>query len=196
MIGTSRQKILVLAFSFALMAGCSTTGTKTSSASSPQGSEVKSQEQSGGGQAYGAQNGGGVSSSNMGSQEGSSSQQQQSQAQQEAQLRNIRTFYFDFDTSQIKPQARNVLMAHAHYLAAHPNVHVLLQGYTDERGTQEYNLALGQRRANAVKQFLVVNGVSSSQISTISYGEEHPAAKGHNKAAWAKNRRVVMIYKQ
>ena len=192
MIGTSRQKALILAFSFALMAGCSSNATKPGAAQS--GSEVKSMDQSGGGQSYGAQGSGGVSSSNMNEGQ-STSQQQQSQAQQEATLRGIRTFYFDFDTSEIKPEARNVLMAHAHYLAAHPNVHVLLQGYTDERGTQEYNLALGQRRANAVKQFLVVNGVNPDQISTISYGEEHPAAKGHNEAAWAKNRRVVLIYK-
>jgi peptidoglycan-associated lipoprotein len=150
-------------------------------------------DQSGGGQSYGTEGNGGVSSSNMTEQQGTE-QAQQSQAQQEAALRKIRTFYFDFDTSEIKPEARNVLMAHAHYLASHPSVHVKLQGYTDERGTQEYNLALGQRRANAVKQFLVVNGVSPDQIATISYGEENPAAKGHNEAAWAKNRRVVMIY--
>ncbi len=191
MIGTSRQKALVLAFSFALMAGCSSTGTKTGAAG--QGSEVQSMDQSGGGQSYGTEGNGGVSSSNMNEQQGTE-QAQQSQAQQEAALRKIRTFYFDFDTSEIKPEARNVLMAHAHYLASHPSMHVQLQGYTDERGTQEYNLALGQRRANAVKQFLVVNGVSPDQISTISYGEEKPAAKGHNEAAWAKNRRVVMIY--
>lgn len=104
------------------------------------------------------------------------------------------TIYFSFDSSAIKPKYAKVIQAHAQYLANHPKVHLRLEGNTDERGTREYNVALGERRAQSVKQALVVSGANSGQISTISYGEERPAVPGHTPAAYAKDRRVNFVY--
>lgn len=114
---------------------------------------------------------------------------------EQAALREVRTFYFDFDQTIVKTDARAALAAHAAFLAANPSSKILLEGHCDERGTKEYNIALGEGRAKAVARFLVVNGVSDSQIETISYGEERPAVSGHNESAWAKNRRAYIEYK-
>lgn len=105
------------------------------------------------------------------------------------------TFYFDFDQAIVKPAGFAELNKHAEALKNDPNLQIRLEGNTDERGTREYNLALGERRANAVKAYLVAQGVSPSQIEVISYGEEKPVALGHNEAAWAQNRRVQIVYK-
>lgn len=104
------------------------------------------------------------------------------------------TVYFDFDKSNIRPDAYEILKAHAAYLSANPAVKVRLEGHADERGTREYNLALGERRGKAVANYLSANGASSSQLEVVSYGEERPIAEGHNEAAWAKNRRVEIKY--
>ena len=105
-----------------------------------------------------------------------------------------RTVYFDFDSSQVKSRGQKLIAAHAKYLADHPDVHVRLQGYTDERGSPEYNIALGDRRAQSVRQLMLVQGVSPDQITTVSYGEEDPAVKGHDESAWRYNRRVKIVY--
>ncbi len=105
-----------------------------------------------------------------------------------------RTIYFDFDSSEIKPEYNDTIAAHARYLVANPNIRVRLEGNTDERGSREYNIGLGERRAQAVRQALMLQGVADSQITTVSYGEERPAVTGHNEAAWAKNRRVDIVY--
>jgi len=105
-----------------------------------------------------------------------------------------RTIYFDFDSSEIKPEYNDLVAAHARYLVANPNVRVRLEGNTDERGSREYNIGLGERRAQAVRQALMLQGVSDSQITVVSYGEERPAVTGHNEAAWSKNRRVDIVY--
>ncbi len=111
-------------------------------------------------------------------------------------LLSKRVIYFDFDKSEIKSQFRDIIAAHAEYLATHPAVNVTVEGNTDERGTREYNMALGERRANAVKRMLTLQGVSASQIRVISYGEERPVALGHNEEAWALNRRAVLDYQR
>lgn len=100
-------------------------------------------------------------------------------------------FYFDFDQAILKPESRAALRIHAARLAANP-ANVRLLGHADERGTREYNMALGERRAKAVRDFLVLNGVSSSSLEVISYGEERPAVAMSNESAWAQNRRVEM----
>jgi peptidoglycan-associated lipoprotein len=101
--------------------------------------------------------------------------------------------YFDFDQAVLKPQTRALLLAHAERLKASPRT-VRLEGHTDERGTREYNMALGERRANAVRDFLVLQGVSRNSIEVVSYGEERPLAMGSNESAWAQNRRVEIKY--
>ena len=116
------------------------------------------------------------------------------EAQTQSALLDITTFYFDYDESSIKSDAKSALVAHAKYLAANPSVSVKLEGHADERGTPEYNLALGERRAVAVRRFLMANGAAASQISVVSFGEERPVMRGHSESSWAKNRRVVVNY--
>lgn len=107
-----------------------------------------------------------------------------------------RVVYFDFDKSDIKGDFRAVIQAHAEYLASHSDVSITLEGHADERGTREYNIALGERRANAVQRMLTLQGASASQIRVVSYGEERPAALGHDEDAWSLNRRAEFIYKR
>ncbi|MBG0776833.1 MAG: peptidoglycan-associated lipoprotein Pal [Desulfovibrionaceae bacterium] len=97
--------------------------------------------------------------------------------------------FFDFDKFDLKPEARDVLKAKAALLKQFGDIRVLIEGHCDERGTQEYNLALGERRARASYEFLVLLGVPASQLEMVSYGEEYPLDPGHDEAAWAKNRR-------
>ena len=101
--------------------------------------------------------------------------------------------FFDFDKSDIKPEGRQILQRQADWLKKYPNVTVTVEGHCDERGTREYNLALGERRASAVKKILVALGVPANRVSTISYGKERPAVVGSNEAAWAQNRRGVTV---
>jgi len=105
-----------------------------------------------------------------------------------------RTIYFDFDSAKVNDASMALLEAHGDFLASHGNVHVTLTGHTDERGSREYNIALGDRRAQSVRRILLFQGASTDQIDTISYGEEQPVDPGHNEAAWAKNRRVELEY--
>ncbi len=104
------------------------------------------------------------------------------------------TIYFDYDSSTVAPEFREVLRAHGDYLAANPSVRITIEGHTDERGTREYNLALGERRAYAVRQLLMLQGATASQLEVISFGEERPAEFGHDEAAWRLNRRAVLRY--
>ena len=101
--------------------------------------------------------------------------------------------FFAFDSSAISLDAAEVLDTQVKWLKNNEEVKVIVQGYCDERGTREYNLALGERRANAVKQYLVSKGIAADRISVISYGKERPAVLGSNEAAWAQNRRAVTI---
>ncbi|RMF69369.1 MAG: peptidoglycan-associated lipoprotein Pal [Alphaproteobacteria bacterium] len=99
--------------------------------------------------------------------------------------------YFAFDSAELTPQARATLEKQAEWLKHHPDVRVIIEGHTDERGTREYNLALGERRANAVKNYLVALGIAPERIETISYGKERPAVLGTGEAVWRLNRRAV-----
>ncbi len=110
------------------------------------------------------------------------------------EARKARVVYFDFDDANIKPEYRDLLAAHGAFLAKNPGLVVTVEGHCDERGTPEYNVGLGERRSNAVKQVLQSYGVQASQIKTVSYGEEKPANPAHDEAAWAQNRRGVLSY--
>ena len=105
-----------------------------------------------------------------------------------------RLIYFDFDSSEIKPEFVPVIAAHARALGRNASVRVRLEGHTDERGSPEYNIGLGERRAQAVRRALMLQGVTEAQVATVSYGEERPAVAGQDEAAWAKNRRVEFVY--
>jgi peptidoglycan-associated lipoprotein len=107
-----------------------------------------------------------------------------------------RSVYFDFDSYSVKDEYQSLLQVHANYLKSHPERHVLIQGNTDERGTSEYNLALGQKRAEAVRRALALLGVPDSQMEAVSLGKEKPLATGHDEASWAQNRRSDLVYQQ
>ena len=109
-------------------------------------------------------------------------------------LLSVRVIYFDYDSSTVLQQFEEIIQAHAGFLQANPGVVTTLEGHADERGSREYNLALGERRALAVKQQLIVLGASPDQVRTVSYGEERPADPGHDEQAWSLNRRVEFVY--
>lgn len=102
--------------------------------------------------------------------------------------------YFDFDRSDVRPEYASVIKAHAKHIATFGAARVRLEGHTDERGSREYNIALGERRAQAVRRALLVEGAADGQLTTVSYGEERPAAEGSDESAYEKNRRVEIVY--
>lgn len=106
-----------------------------------------------------------------------------------------RSAYFDFDKSVVKASDKPMVQAHGQYLAGRADRKVVVEGNADERGSTEYNLALGNRRADSVKKMLVVSGAKADQVTTTSFGEEKPKAVGHNEAAWSQNRRADIVYK-
>lgn len=166
---TNLKRAAALAMAVALIAGCSSTSTTTDG-----GADVTDANAA---QAQGA-NGANV-------QAGTSY----------ADVARLRTtFYFDFDQSVVRQEGFADLEGHARYLANNPSAKVRLEGHADERGTREYNIALGEARANAVARLLIVNGASNGQIETISYGEEKPAMLGHTESEWSLNRRVELSY--
>ena len=109
-------------------------------------------------------------------------------------LRQEQIIYFDFDKATVSNQYMDLMQAHANFLVVNPSVKVLIEGHADERGTPEYNIALGERRGDAVATYLQSLGVSASQISVVSYGEEKPLVKSRTEEAFAKNRRAVLVY--
>ena len=106
-----------------------------------------------------------------------------------------KVIYFDFDSYSIRNADRAVIQAHAEYMAANGGAAVILEGHADERGSREYNIALGEQRAKAVRQLLLFQGAAASQLETVSYGEERPVVSGHDESSWQQNRRVEILYK-
>jgi peptidoglycan-associated lipoprotein len=109
-------------------------------------------------------------------------------------LQNL-VVYFDYDQAEIRPEFNALLQAHGQNLAMNPNAQIRLEGHTDERGSREYNIGLGERRAQAVRRVLMLQGATANQLSTVSYGEERPAATGSDEEAWRLNRRVELAYR-
>ena len=106
-----------------------------------------------------------------------------------------RSIYFDLDKYEVKPEYQDIVAAHAKYLVTNRGFKVLIQGNTDERGSREYNLSLGQKRADAVKRSLVMLGAKEEQVESVSLGEEKPKNPGHDESAWAENRRADILYR-
>lgn len=115
-------------------------------------------------------------------------------AESEGALSN-RTIYFEFDSAKLSDESLTILETHGNFVAGNGEVSVRLEGHSDERGSREYNIALGDRRAQSVRRVLLFQGASVDQIDTVSYGEEQPVMSGHDEEAWAKNRRVELIYR-
>jgi peptidoglycan-associated lipoprotein len=175
-----RLAILVLPWLALSLAGCSSSPTKPGEGA--EGAAVEQRDHTGaGGEAYTSGAGG------QGAWSGSP-------LDDPASPLSTRTIYFEFDSSDINSEYLDVLRAHARYLASTASARVTLEGHADERGSREYNLALGEQRAHRVRQFLLAEGVSGSQVNEISYGEERPVDPGQGESAWARNRRVELVY--
>jgi len=106
-----------------------------------------------------------------------------------------RIVYFDYDSYAIKPEFQSLIESHARFLKADPRRHVVIEGHTDERGGREYNLALGQRRSEAVRRALGLLGVADTQVEAVSFGKEKPAAQGGDETSWSQNRRAEIAYR-
>ncbi len=177
----SYARTLAVALSLAVVAGCSSSGgTQDGSADGTR---------SGAGAA-----GTGVAGSGQVGGTGLGANGERAGQQADGRIPEQRIIYFEFDSDRIRSEFEPVLNAHVRYLRSNGGARVVLQGHTDERGTREYNMALGERRARSVARFLSVQGVSPSQVEVVSYGEERPAARGHNEDTYAQNRRVVFDY--
>lgn len=172
----SIRVLVILLFSLSLFACSTTEETKDEVTVEDQGSSLDKGSDT---QAYGAE---GDNASGMSALDDPNSP-----------LSN-RIIYFEYDSSEVLAQYRPTIEAHASYLASNPGVSVTLEGHADERGSREYNLALGERRAESVKRQMTVLGASDSQIRVVSYGEERPAVDGHDEYAWSQNRRVEILY--
>lgn len=107
---------------------------------------------------------------------------------------SIRTIYFAFDSSELTPESMDVLIEHSRFMSLHPEMSAVLEGHADERGTRDYNLALGEKRGKSVQEYLSSQGVQISQTEVISYGEEKPVSMDHDESAWQLNRRVEIVY--
>jgi peptidoglycan-associated lipoprotein len=114
---------------------------------------------------------------------------------QRAALMQQLVVYFDYDQAEILPEFNALLQAHGQYLAQNPSTQIRLEGHTDERGSREYNIGLGERRAQAVRRVLMLQGAAGTQLTTVSYGEERPAQTGSDEESWRLNRRVELVYR-
>jgi peptidoglycan-associated lipoprotein len=171
------QTVAVVAV-MAWMTGCSSTGDKS-------GGDVAVEDRSGTGDAYQDATTTGVG--------GYGELTVESLSDPNSPL-SQRVIYFAFDSSEVAEEDRPLVEMHAAFLAANPGVRVSLEGHGDERGSREYNIGLGDHRAQSLRRMLELQGVSADQITTVSYGEEKPAVEGHDESAWAMNRRVELVY--
>jgi len=182
--GAMRNFVLVAILAAALV-GCSSTPT-TEAPVEDRGAAGAAGAGAGGAQTGGAQ-AGGVTGSGVGSAAGNP-------LRDPGSILSKRSIYFDFDSFVVKDEYRPLVEAHARYLQQNRNARMTIQGNTDERGSREYNIALGQKRADAVKRMMLLLGATDSQIETVSYGEERPKNAGHDESAWAENRRDDIVY--
>jgi peptidoglycan-associated lipoprotein len=169
-----------------LLAGCLGLAACASHPPKPSAAQQSSSQNGAGANSEGAAGGGNANGGPFGNQNSIAGPQQGMLAK--------RTIYFDFDSAVIKGEGTDIVSAHAKYLSDHTDARVRLEGNTDERGSPEYNIGLGMRRAQAVRQALLLQGASAAQITVVSYGAEHPVDPAHNEDAWSKNRRVDIVY--
>ena len=180
MKGSILKLLVVITMSLAL-AACSSNKSKTDSART--GANVSDQ-------GMGAGAGSGAASQGLGDGSGAAGGALNDPNSPLA----VRVIYFDYDSANIRADFNDTIAAHASYLASNPSTVVTLEGHADERGSREYNLALGENRAMSVRKQLVLLGASAGQIKIVSYGEERPAVDGHDEGAYEKNRRVELVY--
>ncbi|PVZ69441.1 peptidoglycan-associated lipoprotein Pal [Pelagibaculum spongiae] len=179
------------------LAAC--TGTKDNIQTADSGQEIvsgttSSETVSSGEQTPGADQGDSAQVAQANAAQREAQLQAQQQFEEEKALRQRRVYYFSFDGYDVSDEDVAALAAHGRFLVNNPNAHMRVEGYADERGTREYNIGLGERRAKAVKQVLQLYGAGAGQLDLVSFGEERPATRGHDASAWAKNRRVELVY--
>lgn len=176
--------LLVLGFA-AVLFGCSSDQVKEE-----QQVEVEDYSTSGGVDASSEEYGSGAQAYGTDADSGSAF----SELDDPASQLSVRIIYFEYDSSEVKAEYRPAVEAHARYLSQNPGTTMTLEGHADERGSREYNLALGERRAQSVKQQMLLLGAMADQIRLVSYGEERPAIDGHDEYSWQQNRRVEILY--
>ena len=177
------RNFLFVAIVAAALAGCSTTPTTEA----PVEDHGAGTTAPGAGAETGGAQGGGVTGSNIGGAGADELRNPNS-------ILSKRSVYFDFDSFVVKDEYKPLVEAHARYLQSHRTTLMTIQGNTDERGSREYNIALGQKRADAVKRMMTLLGAQDGQIETTSFGEERPKNPGHDESAWAENRRDDIVY--
>jgi peptidoglycan-associated lipoprotein len=180
------RNFLLVAIIAAALAGCSTTPT-TEAPVEDRGTAGATAPGAGGAQTGGAQSGG-VTGSQLGGAQGAAALRDPNS------ILSKRSIYFDFDSFVVKDDFKPLVEAHARYLQQNSTARMTIQGNTDERGSREYNIALGQKRADAVKRMMLLLGARDNQIETVSFGEERPKNAGHDESAWAENRRDDIVY--
>ncbi|MGE5169996.1 MAG: peptidoglycan-associated lipoprotein Pal [Rudaea sp.] len=180
------RNILLVAIIAVAVAGCSTTPT-TEAPVEDRGTAGATAPGGAGAETGGAQSGG-VTGSQLGGAQGAAALRDPNS------ILSKRSIYFDFDSFVVKDEFRPLVEAHARYLQQNRNARMTIQGNTDERGSREYNIALGQKRADAVKRMMLLLGATDNQIETVSFGEERPKNSGHDESAWAENRRDDIVY--
>ncbi len=176
------KKFLVAAAMAALLAGCSTQPT------------APVEDQSAAAAAAAAKDGAATSGTTTSGVSGSATGTGANPLKDPNNILSKRSIYFEYDSFVVEDKYKAQIDAHARYLSANRSAKVTLQGHTDERGSREYNIALGQKRADAVKRAMTLMGVQDVVIETVSYGKEKPKREGHDEAAWAENRRVDIVY--
>jgi peptidoglycan-associated lipoprotein len=186
-IGSALAVLLVLG-------GCATPGQQPR----PSGEEAEPAEQDGPPRAEEGQAQPEAKAEGLGGAQAGEAQALDEQARAEAEPEvsepEEHRVFFDFDSAQLSDKARELIRAHADYLKANPDIQVTLEGHADERGSREYNLGLGERRAKSVRRILLVHGVASDRLEVVSFGEEKPLVEGHDEEAYARNRRVKLSY--
>ncbi len=177
------RKIVFAALVAVFVAGCTTTPT-----------EAPVEDKSATTDANAATSGASTSGTSTAGVSGANTGAQTNPLKDPSNVLSKRSVYFEFDSFVVADQYKPMIEAHAKYLAANRNARVTLQGHADERGSREYNIALGQKRADAVKRMMTLLGVQDMVVETVSFGEEKPKNPGHDETAWAENRRVDIIY--
>ena len=189
------QRLIALFAAAFFLAACETASqidtasTSDSSASSASGSASASASSSDSGSSSASS-----SSSSSDSSASAADTAAAKKAKAQSELADVgSTVYFDFDSSALSSASEAILSRQAAFLKANPSLTVVIEGHADERGTREYNLALGERRASAARDYLLAQGINAARVRTVSYGKERPAVVGSNKTAWAKNRRAATV---
>ena len=188
------RKWIIAAFLWAAIAGCSSTGTEDAAPADDKAATATTPAGGSGATTSGATTSGVPGGTVTGTTTTPAGSIPASALKDPNNILSKRSIYFDYDQFTVKDEYKSIVEAHAKYLQANRSARAILQGHTDERGTREYNIALGQKRADAVKNLMLLLGATEIQIETVSFGKEKPRREGHDETSWAENRRVDIVH--